>query len=66
MIKPLYKMCKDIPTQYCCPDACGRYIICKALRMYKMSEMVSAIFTSCNLLDMIDKLNDDDENWKNE
>lgn len=66
MIKPLYKYCVDIPTQYCCPDACGRYEMCKSLRLLKMSETIYAILTTCELLDMIDNMGEDDEGeeWK--
>ena len=66
MIKPLYNKCIDIPTQYCSPDACGRYELCKAKRLLKMLETISLIFSTCTLLDMIDNIDEDDEgeDWK--
>jgi len=66
MNKPPYKMCIDIPTQFCSPDVCGRFEMCKAVRLLKMTEMVSLIISTCEMIDMIDKLNDDEgEDWDN-
>jgi len=68
MIKPLYKMCVDFPTQYCNPNACGKYKICKLLRISRMAEMIATIIATCELISNFDEYDNDDEGdeWKNE
>jgi len=63
MNKPLYKMCVDIPTQFCSPNACGRYEMCKAVRLLKMMETISLIITTCEMIDKLDNY-DKGEDWK--
>lgn len=58
-------MCKDIPTQYCQPDACGMYKVCKLQRITEMASMVAMIFMTCDLIDSFNDNDDDGEEWKN-
>jgi hypothetical protein len=46
--KPIYEKCIDYPAAWCHPDSCGKFKICRAVRI---AVIIDFIFTYKKLLD---------------